>query len=227
MARWSVDDLAAATGTTVRTVRFYAAEGLLPAPAREGRTAWYDAGHRVRLELIHRLQDHGYTLAAIRRVLESIPADATPEEFAVRGSLLTPWAPVTHHDELTTRDGQPFTAEQVAFLEDVGLVRRLPDGRHQSTPSQLAVGQELLDLPLPLPALRAAAAVLTRHTDALAAELTEVFRAGIWQPLRDGQLAIDPALLPETVNRLRAVAVQGLVAAFEHAADRVLNEDGR
>ncbi|MEV7625281.1 MerR family transcriptional regulator [Actinoplanes sp. NPDC089786] len=222
--RFSIDDLAAATGTTVRTVRFYAAEGLLPPPDREGRVAWYDARHRVRLDLIHRLQDHGYTLVAIRRVLEAIPADASPDEFAIRGSLLTPWAPLTQVDELIGRDGQPLTAEQVAFLEDVGIVRRLPDGRHQSTPSQLALAQDLLEIPVPLAVLRDAAAVVTRHTEALAADLTEVFRAGIWQPMRNGELPVDPALLPEMVNRLRAVAVQGLVVAFEHAADRVIGK---
>lgn len=221
----TIDDLAAATGTTVRTVRFYAAEGILPPPVREGRQAWYDAGHRVRLDLIHRLQDHGYTLAAIRRVLESLPADATPDEIAVRGALLTPWAPVTRLEELTDRDGRPLTAEQTTFLEELGVVRRLPDGRHRSTPSQLAVGRELLDLPVPPAVLREAAAVLVRHTDALAAELTQVFQTRIWQPLRDGETPVDPAALPETVGRLRALAVQGLVAAFEQAADRMIGGD--
>ena len=79
----TVDELAARTGMTVRTVRFYAAEGLLPAPERRGRVAYYGVQHRMRLELIRELQDHGYTLAAIERVLDRIPLDASAAEFAI------------------------------------------------------------------------------------------------------------------------------------------------
>src|SRR4051812_43581775 len=89
----TVDELAARTGMTVRTVRFYASEGLLPAPRRRGRVAYYDAGHRMRLELIRTLQDHGYTLAAIERVLARIPFDAAPAEYAVHAAALAPWLP--------------------------------------------------------------------------------------------------------------------------------------
>ena len=82
----TVDELAARTGMTVRTVRFYATEGLLPAPERRGRIAYYGAPHRMRLDLIRTLQDHGYTLAAIERVLARIPHDALPAEYAVQSA---------------------------------------------------------------------------------------------------------------------------------------------
>src|SRR3954447_4702107 len=55
---FTIDELAARTGMTVRTVRFYATEGLLPAPERRGRVAYYGAPHRMRLELIRTLQEH-------------------------------------------------------------------------------------------------------------------------------------------------------------------------
>ena len=67
---FTIDELAARTGMTVRTVRFYATEGLLPPPERRGRLAFYGAQHRMRLDLIRTLQEHGYTLAAIEKVLE-------------------------------------------------------------------------------------------------------------------------------------------------------------
>jgi DNA-binding transcriptional MerR regulator len=63
----TVDELAAATGMTVRTTRYYAGLGLLPAPERRGRMAYYGPEHRARLELIRSLQDHGFTLAALER----------------------------------------------------------------------------------------------------------------------------------------------------------------
>jgi len=84
----TVDELAARTGMTVRTLRFYASEGLLPAPHRRGRVAFYDARHRMRLELVRTLQSHGYTLSAIQRVLARLPENATPAEYAVQNALL-------------------------------------------------------------------------------------------------------------------------------------------
>src|SRR5690242_13812495 len=47
----TIDELAAGAGLTVRTVRFYATKGLLPAPVRRGRIAYYGPVHRVRLDL--------------------------------------------------------------------------------------------------------------------------------------------------------------------------------
>ena len=45
----TVDELAAATGLTVRTTRYYAGMGLLPPPVRRGRMAYYGPEHRARL----------------------------------------------------------------------------------------------------------------------------------------------------------------------------------
>ena len=72
-----IDELASRSGTTVDTIRFYQAEGLLPKPSREGRVAWYDDAHLERLRRIAALKEQGLTLAAIRRLLEGdfAPAD--------------------------------------------------------------------------------------------------------------------------------------------------------
>ena len=66
----TVDQLAERTGMSVRTIRFYASKGLIPAPRLRGRTGLYDAAHRARLELIGELTGLGFTLAAIERQLD-------------------------------------------------------------------------------------------------------------------------------------------------------------
>ena len=43
-------ELAAVTGMTVRTTRYYAGLGLLPPPSRRGRIAYYTEQHRARLQ---------------------------------------------------------------------------------------------------------------------------------------------------------------------------------
>jgi DNA-binding transcriptional MerR regulator len=63
---WSIDELAVAVGVPTRTLREYRTLGLIAAPRREGRLGRYDESHRQRLELILRLQQRGYSLAAIR-----------------------------------------------------------------------------------------------------------------------------------------------------------------
>ena len=63
---WSIDELAALVGVPTRTVREYRTLGLIEPPRREGRVGRYDESHRHRLELIARLQERGYSLAAIR-----------------------------------------------------------------------------------------------------------------------------------------------------------------
>lgn len=60
-----IEDLAAASGATVRNIRVYQEKGLLPPPVRRGRAALYGQEHRRRLLLILRLLDRGYTFATI------------------------------------------------------------------------------------------------------------------------------------------------------------------
>ncbi len=87
----TVDELAAVTGMTVRTTRYYAGLGLLPPPERRGRMAYYSTQHRARLELIRALQDHGFTLSAIEKYLARLPLDASVEDLAIQRVMLTSW----------------------------------------------------------------------------------------------------------------------------------------
>ncbi len=65
-----MEQLAAATGVGVDTIRFYQGRGLLQAPERRGRVAWYGDAHAERLRRIRSLQSQGFKLDQIRRVIE-------------------------------------------------------------------------------------------------------------------------------------------------------------
>ena len=93
MAGLTVDELAAATGMTVRTVRYYAGLGLVPPPERRGRLAYYSDIHVARLKLVRALQDHGLSLTSIEDYLARIPADGDADELAVHRLALTTWSP--------------------------------------------------------------------------------------------------------------------------------------
>jgi DNA-binding transcriptional MerR regulator len=74
---FTIDDLAAKTGVPSRTIRFYQAKGVLPAPRRDGRVAYYDQSHVERLEVVGKLQDKGLHLRAIRDVVTRRDFDGT------------------------------------------------------------------------------------------------------------------------------------------------------
>src|SRR5262245_64895106 len=82
-----VEELARQSGVSVDTIRFYQKRGLLPAPRREGRIAWYSGEHAQRLARVKELQRQGFSLAVIRRMLvgELEAADA-PLDDAVDGA---------------------------------------------------------------------------------------------------------------------------------------------
>ncbi len=78
---WTISELAAEFGTTLRSIRFYEDEGLLT-PERVGTTRVFRDRDRVRLQLILRGRRLGFTLAEIAHILGLY--DETPGE---RGQL--------------------------------------------------------------------------------------------------------------------------------------------
>lgn len=66
-----IGELAAAAGTTTKTLRFYEEQGLLPqAPRTPAGYRDYGPNTASRIAFIHRGQAAGLTLAQIRQVLE-------------------------------------------------------------------------------------------------------------------------------------------------------------
>jgi DNA-binding transcriptional MerR regulator len=218
---FTIDELAARTGTTVRTVRFYAAEGLLPPPVRRGRIAYYDGRHRMRLELVRTLQEHGYTLAAIERVLARIPVDAAPAEYAVQAAVLAPWLPGQLEEldraGLERRAGRRITEAEIGYLISIGALERV-GACFRASPVLLGHALELMQLPVPTSVLHDSAAIIEEHATAVANGLTDVFVKAIWGPYQRGEL--DHEQVVAMLARLRPLAVQSLVSAFGHAADR-------
>jgi DNA-binding transcriptional MerR regulator len=68
--RWRIDELAREAGVTVDTIRYYAREGLLDPPERDGRHKFYGPEHLDRLGRIRELQGRRFSLAAIRAILD-------------------------------------------------------------------------------------------------------------------------------------------------------------
>jgi len=77
--QYRVEELAAAAGVSVDTIRYYQGRGLILRPRREGRVAIYEDDHLERLRRIRGLLDQGFSLAQIRRVLDGLSDSGDPE----------------------------------------------------------------------------------------------------------------------------------------------------
>lgn len=71
----TIEELAEQAQTSVRTVRYYITENLLPGPGSRGKGAAYTEEHLQRLRLIRRLTERRAPLAEIREVMARVTDD--------------------------------------------------------------------------------------------------------------------------------------------------------
>ena len=117
---YSIGDLSRQTGVKVPTIRYYEQMGLLEAAGRtEGNQRRYDAAHLDRLGFIKHARDLGFTLEAVR---ELIDLSGHPER------------PCTHADEIAARQ-LDIVRDKIARLQRAGK-RTGPHGRHLSRRSR-------------------------------------------------------------------------------------------
>jgi DNA-binding transcriptional MerR regulator len=87
---YSLPELAKLADVTPRTIRYYVAQGLLPAPELQGPNTRYTEEHLARLLAIKRLQTAHLPLAEIRQQLRKVPDEQLATLAAFGG--LTPSA---------------------------------------------------------------------------------------------------------------------------------------
>ena len=225
--RYRVEQLAATCEVSVDTVRYYQSLGLLPAPDREGRVAWYGPTHADRIREIRRLQSKGLTLAAIRRVTagELGPADAdlAAAVAAARGGTAGE-GPLLSQEAFSQESGVPASLIQAVEREGVALGREV-DGELRYTEGDIAivrVALRMLEFGLPLGDLLA----LARDTDAamrgVAERAVELFDDHVRKPIRDTS-AGDDAAAEQLVTAFREL-LPAVTALVSHHFRRVLLE---
>ncbi|WP_232680471.1 MerR family transcriptional regulator [Nocardioides sp. R-C-SC26] len=221
----TIDELAAAVGTTVRTTRYYASLGLIPPPERRGRIAYYGPAHRARLELVRALQEHGFTLQAIERTLRSVPDGASVEELALQRAMLTSWTSeppeVLTRRQLDKRAGRRLGDADLAMLQRLAAIEI--DAAGYRVYPHLGIGLEVLDLGVPERGVALADEAIRRHMAALADELTAILHEQVLEPYtRDAASAEDALRMERTVSALRRLTLEAVVAGFQRAANAVI-----
>ncbi|MGH0030892.1 MAG: MerR family transcriptional regulator [Myxococcota bacterium] len=241
---YRVEELARLSGVGVDTLRFYQGRGLLPAPRREGRVAWYDDRHLDRLRRIRSLQEQGFTLAQIRRVIEDDDGAYGAEPLLAALVQEGVGERTLSAAELAAETGVPRVMVRAAV--QAGLVEPLVvDGeeRFSEADAEMArAGLALLEAGFPLTTLLQHAVGHARHVNDLCdaaidlfdesvrksgptegdmPAITEVFRSLLPQVTRLVALHFQRTLVTRALNRLEGreelEALEAALAATESA----------
>ena len=218
----TIEQLAAESGMTVRNIRAHQARGLVDPPEVRARVGYYGPEHLEQLRLIRDLQEDGFNLGAIKRLLDD--TQGTAERLQRFGQALSAVASPERGQILTLEElGQRFRVsaqevpEVLAEAERLGVLIPTGDGRYQApSPSLLAIAEEIVGRGI---SLRSALAVLEdidRHCDSVSRSLVELFVHEIWKPFAQADMPAERwPEIEHAVERLGPVASEALMAIFQ------------
>jgi DNA-binding transcriptional MerR regulator len=204
-----VEQLSVRSDVSVDTIRYYQSKGLLDPPRREGRVAWYGRDHVDRLARIRTLQQRGFTLATIARVVSGeldaadealigeltgwhdgagepdAPAASTPPGSSPGPAGDAP-DPTLTLEELAEATGVPLALLKAVEAEGLLIPQRVR-GLDRYTAEDVAAaraGLLLLEWGIPLSALLDLARRHHEATEAVAREAVGMFSTHVRAPLR-------------------------------------------
>lgn len=234
VADLTIDELARATGFTVRNVRNHQTRGILHGPRMEGRVGYYDERHVERLQLIRRLQEDGMSLRAVENllatrgetadrmnalrleVLSQLSRDRTPERLPI--------------EQVQERFG-PFGPEVVELALELNAVTLDDEGTFViDDPALLGVLEQAAEQGLSLESALTAAVEVQRLCERAAGVFVELIRHDVWAPFDEaGQPEDGWASVQGSIERVRPLASQifslMLPSAIDERIDKVFNEE--
>jgi DNA-binding transcriptional MerR regulator len=219
----TIEQLASRTGLTVRNIRSHVTRGLLSPPHLKGRTGFYGPEHVARLQLITGLQQQGFNLAAIQKLVSGPAAPSAEETVAFYRTALGPWLTespeVWDEAELAGQFGIAPDPAIVEVLGGFGVLEPIGDGRVRvRNPAIIRVGRQLAALGYDLTQLLGVLEVLMTHSRSVAEAFVQMFLDVQWKDYLAA--GMPPERLPELqalIEQLQPLAAQAVVAAFQQA----------
>jgi DNA-binding transcriptional MerR regulator len=220
---FTIEQLAARTGLSVRNIRSHVTRGLLPPPHLKGRTGYYGPEHVARLQLITGLQQQGFNLAAINKLVSGPAGPSADETVAFYRTALGPWLTerpeVWDEGELAAQFGLAPDPELLLRLRRLGVLERLADGRVEvRNPAIIRVGVQLAGLGYGIDDLVGVLRVLMQHSRSVADAFVQMFLDVQWKDYVEA--GMPPERLPELkdlIEQLQPLASQAVIAAFQQA----------
>jgi DNA-binding transcriptional MerR regulator len=216
----TIEQLAAESGMSVRNIRAHQARGLLDPPEVRARVGYYGPEHLAQLRLVRELQDDGFNLGGIKRLLDD--TQGTAERLRQFGEALS--AAAERGETLTLEQlGKRFRVsaqeapEVLAEAERLGVLVPTADGRFTApSPSLLAIAEEVVGRGI---SLRSALSILEdidRHCESVSRSFVELFLHEIWKPFAQADMPAERwREIEHAVERLGPVASEAVMAIFQ------------
>jgi len=189
-SKMTIDELAHESGSTTRTIRSYQDRGLLPSPEIIGRIGYYGADHLLRLEMIARLLDQRFSLAAIGALFDAWETGQSlgsilgfVEELATPSEVERPRRITFDEIAEVFPDGDETWLERSVKL---GVLSEVHDGEYEVlSPRIMAAGADLVKAGVPAARMLEEGEKLREDCDRIAARFVDMFVQYIWQPAID------------------------------------------
>jgi DNA-binding transcriptional MerR regulator len=209
-----VDEFARRCNTTVRMVREYQTLGVLPPPLKVGRVARYGGEHFSRWRAVSRLQERGYSLAAISDLFQAWETGSSlPSVLGISGDVVgaldeTPVLVGVSELEREVPDlfGKPSLVRRAI---KAGLVEREGDDRYVvRSPALVQLVADAMGVGVsPTRAISIVEAIHT-HTAEIATAIVEVLDASI--------TSYDELEYGDVVRRGRPLLAQAVASIVVH-----------
>jgi DNA-binding transcriptional MerR regulator len=229
----TIDDLAREAGTTTRNVRAYQTRGLLPPPKLVGRVGYYGEEHLVRLRLIARLQERGYSLAAID---DLVHAWSEQKSLADLLGFAHELGPDDHDEREVVVSEADLAARFPMIVGDDSLIARsvalgiaIPTGPEAHgvaqfripSPRLLDVGHALVQIGVPLSEVLDVLAALRSHADEIASSMVRMFTRHVIAPwAASGQPLEQLPDLLDRIRRTKPLPIAAVTAVLAQALER-------
>ncbi|HEY6560720.1 MAG TPA: MerR family transcriptional regulator [Polyangiaceae bacterium] len=220
--RISVEELARRTGTTVSNLRALQARGLLEPPDLVGRKGLYSERHQARLALLRRLQDRGYSLAAIEDLLGGWRRGAgLMEVLGLEDAVTAERSPRRVVNLASTVPA--FAADPALLARAIALELVVRDGEHLVAPDAELLDRfcEHLDAGYPPSELLEEVGRLQDDAERIAQRFRGLFQRHVIAPFAAaGAPAQGLNALSEKVDRLRSGGVRTMTLLLKRALER-------
>ncbi|HEX8207090.1 MAG TPA: MerR family transcriptional regulator [Solirubrobacteraceae bacterium] len=213
--RLTIEQLAQATGMTVRNIRNHQSRGLLPPPEVVARTGFYGPDHVERLNLIREMQAEGFNLEAIKRLL----AGGDDQLLGFRRAVTTPLdsesPEIVSVAEMAERFGA-LDPRTIAKAEKLEIIVPLGDGRYEvPSPALLRAAEEAVERGIAMPDALEAVERVKRHCESISRAFVRLFLEELWKPIRDaGDGERKWAEVVDAIEALKPVSSRTVLALF-------------
>ncbi|WP_280268414.1 MerR family transcriptional regulator [Nocardia wallacei] len=227
---YTIDELARAAGTTVRSLRVYHERGVLPPPQVKGRTGFYGQDHLNRVHTISRLLDRGIKLNGIKELLAAwdrgddlgvilgVGGDVPPDTEASSGETISA-------TELEERfHGVPQGLARVVAL---GMYEPVDATTYRVADPQLARNAEVLAATgVPADVLLTELERLYGDCDRIARRFADLFQRTAWSEYQQSERGSeDLGRLSERADTTRTVPARMSAELIARLVARYLDQD--